>query len=156
MTPPLATHQLAQLNIGLLHEPIDHPTIAEFNAALDPINALAESAPGFVWRLTADDGQSSSYVQVSDDPLFVVNLSVWTDPEALWAFVYQTEHVNFLRRRREWFQAMDTMFAVCWWVPAGHTPSVDEALGRLERLRRDGSTADAFAFRRPFPAPPAG
>ncbi len=35
---------------------------------------------------------------------------------------------------------------MCWWVPAGHEPSVDEALDRLARLRRDGVSDDAFTL----------
>jgi len=47
-------YHLAQVNISRLLAPIDDPLIANFKAALDPINALAESSPGFVWRLKSD------------------------------------------------------------------------------------------------------
>lgn len=42
------TYHLAQINIGRLIAPIDDPKIAEFVAQLEPINALADEAPGFV------------------------------------------------------------------------------------------------------------
>jgi hypothetical protein len=58
-----------------------------------------------------------------------------------------------MRRRREFFERMAEAFMVLWWVPAGHRPSVDEAKGTLERLRRDGPSPEAFTFRTPFPAP---
>jgi hypothetical protein len=148
---------LAELNVAQLRQPLDHPDTAEFVGALDGINDLAESSPGFVWRLVDDSGLSSSYVRAADDPLFIINLSVWESPELLHDFVFQTAHTPFLRRRREWFERMGEAFLVCWWVPVGHRPTVDEALDRLGRLRRDGVTDDAFTLRdrRPAPGAPA-
>ncbi|MET0461210.1 MAG: DUF3291 domain-containing protein [Ilumatobacteraceae bacterium] len=155
MTTP--SWHFAELNVATLRQPLDHPDTAEFVGALDTINALAESSPGFVWRLVDESGQSSSYVRADDDPLFIVNLSVWESPELLHDYVYKTAHTPFLRRRREWFRRMEDAFLVCWWVPVGHRPSVDEALDRLDRLRRDGVTDDAFTLRdrRPAPSSPA-
>ncbi len=148
-----ADWQLAQLNVARLRQPLDHPDTAEFVAALDPVNELAESSPGFVWRLTDESGQSSSYVRADDDPLVIVNLSVWRSPDDLYDFVFRTAHTAFLRRRREWFERMAEAFLVCWWVPAGHEPSIDEALDRLALLRRDGVSDDAFTLRDRRPAP---
>jgi hypothetical protein len=150
-----AAWHLAQFNIGRIHQPLDHPDIAEFVANLDPVNALAESSPGFVWRLTDDAGLSSSYVQAYADPLMLINLSVWEGPEQLRQFVYQSGHTSFLRRRAEWFERSDGPYLVCWWVPAGHVPSVEEAVARLERLRSDGPSDDAFTLRDIRPAPDA-
>jgi hypothetical protein len=69
--------------------------------------------------------------------------------------VYRSAHVEVMRQRRSWFESLTDAFVVLWWVPAGHRPSVDEAKDRLERLRRQGESASAFSFRRPFPAPDA-
>ncbi len=148
----------AQFNVARLHEPLDHPATAEFVAGLDEVNAVAESSPGFVWRLTDDaTGLSSSYVRAYDDPLVIINLTVWETPEHLQDFVYRSTHTSFLRRRREWFEKLDDAYLVCWWVLAGQVPSVDEAVARLERLRRDGVSDEAFTLRdlRPAPAAPA-
>jgi len=147
-------YQLAQLNVARLRHPLDDERTSEFVDALDPINALAEASPGFVWRLTDESGQSSSYVDVSDDPLFIINLSVWESPEHLRAFVYRTDHRDFLRRKAEWFRPHQRPFAVCWWVPTGHRPDEHEAMTRLDRLERDGPSDDVFPFRPPFPPPP--
>ena len=67
---------LAQLNVARLRHPIDAPETSEFVANLDPINALADAAPGFVWRLQDDSGNATS-IHPTPDPLFIVNLSVW-------------------------------------------------------------------------------
>lgn len=145
-------HHLAQLNIGRLKAPIDDPLIADFAGALDRINALAETQPGFVWRLVGDGGDATDIRADPADPNLIVNMSVWTGLEALAAFVYRSDHRDVMRRRREWFEPME-IFMCLWWVPVGHTPTVDEAMARLARLAAEGPTAEAFTFRDPFPAP---
>ncbi len=145
----------AQFNIARLQEPLDHPDTAEFVANLDQVNAVAEAAPGFVWRLTDDSGLSSSYVRAYDDPLMIINLSVWESPEQLQDFVYRTAHTSFLRRRREWFAKMDEAYLVCWWIPAGSVPAVADAVDRLARLRAEGVSDEAFTLRDLRPAPAA-
>jgi len=69
-------YHLAQINIGRLVAPIDDTRIAEFVAQLDPINALAEESPGFVWRLKSDSGNATD-IAYNDDPFVIVNMSVW-------------------------------------------------------------------------------
>ena len=146
-TPATGGRQLAQFNVARLHEPLDHPDTAEFVDALDEVNALAESSPGFVWRLVDEEGRSSSYVTAFDDPLMIINMSVWTSADALYHFVFRTAHAAFLRRRREWFERLGEAILVCWWVPAGHHPSVEEAMERLADLRAHGVTDRAFTLR---------
>ena len=129
--------------------PLESETLAGFVAALEPINALADGHPGFVWRLQTDAGDATS-IRPTEDDLFLINMSVWSSLETLRAFVYTTAHVQVLRQRRAWFEQLATSHMVLWWVPAGHIPTVDEALARLERLRREGPTPAAFTFRAPF------
>ncbi|HYF46193.1 MAG TPA: DUF3291 domain-containing protein [Acidimicrobiales bacterium] len=145
---------VAQLNIGRMKAPPEDPLIAEFMAALDPINALADAAPGFVWRLQTEDGNATA-IRPYEDELMLVNMSTWETVEELADFVYRTLHRDVMVRRREWFEKMDELFTVLWWVPAGHVPSVDEAKERLERLRAEGPTPEAFTFRHAFPPPDA-
>jgi hypothetical protein len=148
----VGTHHLAQVNVGRLRAPVDAPETAAFMAALDPINALADAAPGFVWRLQTDDGNATS-VSFNDDPMVIINMSVWESIEALSEFVYRTEHVDVMRRRAEWFHRSVEAYLALWWIPAGHLPSVEEAATRIAALRADGPTAFAFTFRERFPAP---
>jgi hypothetical protein len=145
----MPSHHLAQLNVGIATAPLDSPTMADFMNNLDRINALAETSPGFVWRLKADDGNATSLRPIDDRTL--VNMSVWTDAQSLSAFVYRSAHVEFMRRRREWFERMPEAFLVLWWVPEGHVPSMDEAVARLAHLREHGATPHAFNFRSVFP-----
>lgn len=140
---------LAEINVGRLRAPTDDPIVAEFMEALDRINALAEASPGFVWRLQTEDGNATA-VRPYDDELVLINVSVWDSIEALADYVYRSDHTSFLRRRREWFEKMVQIDVALWWVPAGHRPSVTEAVERLDRLRAEGPSPHAFTFREPF------
>lgn len=136
---------LAQFNVAKLVAPTDDPAVAEFMDALGPINALADEALGFVWRLQTDEGDATS-VKAFDDDLIILNFSVWGSVESLRAYVYKSEHLEYLRRRREWFEANTEPHLVLWWIPVDHTPDVTEAVERLEQLRRDGPSDDVFTF----------
>jgi heme-degrading monooxygenase HmoA len=141
---------LAQVNIAIPKEPPGGPVLAEFMAALDPVNAVADASPGFVWRLQDEDGNATAIRAFDDDTM--VNMSVWESLEALRAFVYSNRaHLDVMRRRREWFEDHVDAFQVLWWIPAGHIPSVAEAEDRLRTLRARGPSPEAFTFRRHFP-----
>lgn len=142
---------LAQINIGRLLAPIDAPEIAGFANNLDRINAMAEAAPGFVWRLTGEGNNATDLRPFDDDPMMAVNMSVWTDMASLGAFVYRSGHIEIMRRRREFFEVPTEAFQALWWVPAGRVPTVEEGIERLMRLRAEGPTAYAFTFKQPFP-----
>ncbi|WP_329234739.1 DUF3291 domain-containing protein [Actinoallomurus sp. NBC_01490] len=145
----MTDHHLAQLNVGRLRWPLDAPESAGFVDGLKPINALADAAPGFVWRLTDEGGQDATSIHPDGDDM-IVNLSVWKSRQALWDFTYRSDHLEYVRRRREWFQRPTEPIMVLWWVPAGHLPSVEEALARLARLREAGPVPEAFTLRRPY------
>ncbi len=148
-------YHLAQYNVGRVHASLDHPDLAEFVAALEPINAIAESSPGFLWRLKDEDGQSSSYVRIPgvDDPLFIINYSIWEDLESLKHFIHKSGHTAYLRRRREWFMPDPKPTSVAWWIEAGVVPEVSEAHARLLQLREVGPSEGAWPLNRPWPAP---
>lgn len=152
---PSPAFHLAQLNLGLFRAPLDAPEMSEFAAALDPINAIAESSPGFVWRLTDDDGGSSSFVEVPglDDELWAPNLSVWTDLESLKHFMFKSGHASYLRRRREWFQDPARPINVLWWLPAGDIPTLADAVDRLDGLIEHGPSDQGWPLTQPRPAP---
>ncbi|GAA3195145.1 DUF3291 domain-containing protein [Actinocorallia longicatena] len=141
---------LAQLNIGRLSAPLDSPLSAGFADALEEINALADGAPGFVWRLVGEGGGDATSVRPYDDPDVLVNMSVWESRETLFDYVYRSAHMEYVRRRREWFQHLGEVISVLWWVPEGHVPTVAEAKERLEHLRAHGPSPEAFTFRKAF------
>jgi heme-degrading monooxygenase HmoA len=141
---------VAQLNIGLPVAPLTEPALAGFVEALEPVNALADAAPGFVWRLQTAEGDATA-IRPYDDDRLLVNMSAWTSVEALAAFVYSGPHRAVMARRREFFVPMREAFQVLWWT--ADLPTVEQAIARLEHLRAHGPTPHAFTFRTPFPAP---
>jgi hypothetical protein len=149
----MSDHHLAQVNIGRLRAPLDAPEIADFVAGLESINALADASPGFVWRLQDETGDATSIRPFGDDSI-LVNMSVWASFEALRAYVYDSEHVAYMRRRREWFTKLESALLALWWIPAGTLPTTMDARERLDHLDAHGPTPLAFTFRRAFT--PAG
>ena len=150
----MPSYHVAQCNIGRVRAPLDSPQLAGFVAALEPVNRMADEAPGFVWRLQTEAGDATA-IRAFEDDMLLLNMSVWESIEALAEFTYRTPHRDVMRRRREWFERLADAYLVLWWVPAGTLPTVVEARARLEALRRDGPTPQAFTFHSPFPPPDA-
>lgn len=146
-----AAYELAQVNISRLKFPLNSPELKDFVDNLDPVNASAEAADGYVWRLQSEGGDATD-IKVFGDDWLIINLTVWRDPNALTAFMYQGGHREMLSRRREWFEKVAEAMTALWWVPAGHRPTVAEAEARLLHLRANGPTPYAFTLRTSFPA----
>lgn len=150
-------HVLAQVNIARLRAPLDSPELADFVAALDPVNAAADAAPGFVWRMQTEDGNATAVRAFEWDEAgsagVIVNMSVWESPEALAAFVYSDVHRRVLARRRKWFERMTEAYTALWWIPRGTVPGPADAEDRVRWLRARGPTAGAFTLRVLFPPP---
>lgn len=145
---------LAQFNIVRMKYPLDSPEMADFRAQLDPLNELGDGSPGFVWRHVDATGSSTSTRVFPDDPDVLINYTVWESVEALHAYTYKTDHVQALRRRRDWFEQVEGLpVLVMWWTPAGDPPTIDEAIRRLEHLRDHGPGPKAFTFRPTFDPP---
>ena len=143
---------VAQVNIAVLQAPLESPQLAGFVQMLEPVNALADAAPGFVWRLQTDGGDATGIRAFGDDRI-IVNLTVWRSVEALADYVFASRHAEVLRRRREWFEKIAESHLALWWVPAGTIPTVDEAERRLGLLREGGPSPETFTLRERFPAP---
>ena len=143
-------YHLAQLNIAKMKFAIDDPGMAGFVARLDDINALADAAPGFVWRLQTEDGDATGIVYFGADAL--VNMSVWEDRDSLHNYIYRSAHSEVMALRKQWFERMTEAYSVLWWIAEGHIPTLDEASERLECLRLQGPGPSAFTFKQVFAA----
>mgnify|MGYP000150304359 CR=1 FL=1 len=143
---------IAQINVGTTRFDSDDERMSGFMSRLDAVNALADDSPGFVWRLQSESGNATD-IDVGGDPLFIANMDVWQSIDALFEFVYKTSHREVMIKRRNWFERPNGAYQALWWIPAGHVPTVDEALERLARLERDGPGAEAFTFQKNFPPP---
>lgn len=136
---------LAELNIARLKYPLDDPRVAPFVKALELVNGLAERSEGFVWRLKDDSGNATE-IDAFDDPMVIVNMSVWRDAGCFENFVWKTVHKQFYARRADWFSIMDKQHFVMWHVEEGHRPDLAEAKERLEALNKHGDSDHAFGW----------
>lgn len=136
---------LAQFNIGRMTHDLEDPRMADFMAGIDTLNSIADRSPGFVWKYETG---TAGVVQedVDNDPLILVNLTVWESVETLQHFVWKTLHKHFVNRKADWFQAIDRAHFVMWWIAKGHRPTLDEARAKLETLRQNGSSKAAFGW----------
>ena len=148
---------LAQVNVARLRAPLDSPLLTDFVADLGPVNAMADAAPGFIWRLQTEDGNATSVRAFEWDAAgsagVLVNMSVWESVEALAGFVYSGAHRQVLQRRRRWFERMAEAYTALWWIPRGHVPATQEAEDRVLHLREFGATPYAFTLKEHFPPP---
>ncbi|MFE9815812.1 DUF3291 domain-containing protein [Streptomyces sp. NPDC005773] len=152
----MSDFHLAQVNVGRMLAPLDSPQLAGFVDQLQEINAVADQAPGFVWRMVDDSGADATNLRPEhDDNLLLINCSVWESVEALRNYTYRSDHLKVLARRRDWFERLAGVSVALWWVPAGHRPGMEEAMGRIALIREKGEGPEAFTFRAPHP-PPSG
>lgn len=144
--------QLAQLNIAEGVVDMDSPQMQGFTGRIDAINALADRAAGFIWRLTDDDGDidGALSLRLPGDDKTLVNMSVWESLDALFAFVYKTAHAKVMTDNRDNFVHMPQQHYVLWWVEDGYVPNLSEAKARLDSLRANGPGPHAFTFAVPF------
>ena len=147
----MSQYQLAQLNIARMKFNIDDPEMSEFVDNLDNINALADQAPGFVWRLQTEEGDATAIDFFGSDVL--VNMSVWQDAESLHQYVYRSAHNQIMSKRKLWFDRFEKAYAVLWWIPSGHIPTLEEAADKLKYLNQNGASIEAFTFKQGYPAP---
>ncbi|WP_205743153.1 DUF3291 domain-containing protein [Halioglobus maricola] len=143
---------LAQINIAHSRDTRDSETMKGFMDRLDEINSVADRFPGFVWRLQTEEGDATA-IQAFDDPLLLVNVSVWDGLDSLKAFVYKSLHVELIQDRDAWFEKVRQPHQALWWVPEGHLPSVEEGREKLEYLQANGPSEVAFTFAKSFGPP---
>jgi len=123
----MAEFHLAQLNVAKLKAPLDEPSMSGFVEALEPLNGLADGWPGFVWRLQTDAGDATS-IRAFDDPLLLVNMSVWESVEALGEYVYRSGHLEAEMRLDHVGRPLaPAAHHVVWWIPAGEVLETEVA-----------------------------
>lgn len=142
-------HHIAHLNIARLRALPGDALVADFINAVPAVNAIAERSPGFVWRWEDNSTRVAADVPFEaalPDPLLAVSLSVWERAGDLMAFVHQTLHGAFLRRRAEWFEPAVGPAYVIWPIAVGEIPTITEGQARMAHLAQHGPTAHAYDF----------
>jgi hypothetical protein len=147
------TYQIAEINVARMKGvTINDPLMKEFVENLDKVNGIAENSEGFVWRLK-DENNNATSLNPYNDQQVIINVSVWESMATLEAFMYKTFHSEFLKRRKEWFQAYGKAHTALWWIPTGQFPSMQEAVEKLDYLQYHGPTEHVFDLRNKFPSP---
>ena len=98
---------LATANAATIITSYEDPSMADFVAQLDAVNASADAAAGFVWRFVEDEGDSAEIARVFASERVLFNMSVWESVDTLEAWVYSGQHLDVVRRRAE------TRFVTC-------------------------------------------
>lgn len=146
-------YQLAQINVAKIKgKNINDPVMKEFVDNLDKINGLAESSEGFVWRLKDESNHAANF-NPYDDEQVIINISVWEDVESLQHFTFKTHHVDFVKRRKEWFSNFGKAYYALWWIKQGGFPSIEECVKKLKDLENNGPSEDVFNFKKTYPKP---
>ncbi|MDB5013167.1 MAG: hypothetical protein JWQ25_1369 [Daejeonella sp.] len=149
----MSDFHIAEINIAKMKGlDINDPIMKEFVDNLGKVNDIAEASEGFVWRLKDDSYNATSFNPYNDEQI-IINISVWETIETLEHYMYKTFHSDFLRRRKEWFQAHGKASTAMWWIPAGQIPTLEEAIEKLDYLQIHGVSEKVFDLRNKFPKP---
>lgn len=139
---------LAQVNIAKRLAPMDDPIMQGFVNNLDKINAIADTAKGFIWRLKDEDKDEAAIIFIDDS--FIINMSIWENLETLFNYTYNSGHIEVFKRKKEWFSKMKMVHMAFWYVPDGYEPTFQDAKDRLDYLNTHGDTPYAFSFKSKF------
>ena len=77
----------------------------------------------------------------------LINFSVWESRDALWSYIYRSEHLEVHAAAAGVVRAAAEPHLVMWWIPEGTIPTLPEAMERLRRLRTEGPSPEAFTFK---------
>jgi heme-degrading monooxygenase HmoA len=140
---------IAHFNVARLLHPPGDPRVAGFTNNVLRVNAVAERSPGFLWRWKDEAATiegSGGFQAVDADPCLAISFSVWESADALHHFVQKTVHGSFLRRRQEWFGPWEGPNYVIWPWDREKVPTLAEGWARLDQLRLQGPSAEAYDF----------
>ncbi len=145
----MSGYQLAELNIAEAFFSMDDERMHGFTSRIHAVNALADQAPGFVWRLVDEDTPDTGAIHLRPftNPNMLVNMSIWQDVPSLYDFVYKTVHAKVMKGKPKWFAHLKSHSTVMWWVKTGHVPTLVAAKEKLTYLDTHGASEDAFTFK---------
>ena len=146
-------HLVVQRHLGQVHQSLLRPAVAGVHPLVPGVGGEVVDLASYVQDGVSQRVVLRGPVRVRDDDRIIINFSVWQDAESLFQYAFYSGHTDYYRRRNEWFTHEEEPYAVLWWVPAGHEPTVDEAEAKLAELKANGPAAGALTFKRRFPAP---
>lgn len=164
--------RVAFTTFAILKKPYGNPEVQEFDDRTPPTFEEAENSPGFIARAKEEPGQNhlTNFLRgwgdwgTFDVPRFYTGgrtnesdsrastLSLWTDLDSVFSFVYSGIHRSTLRKRHEWFLKPEWPSYAAWWVADDAVPTWTDACRGLEHLHDHGPSPTAFTFRQAFAA----
>lgn len=136
---------IAQMNYGRMKFAPDDDRIADFMENLERVYGLAESHPGFIWRLP-DDAVAEQLASLGYDDRTSATVSTWESVDDMKDFTFKSEHGTFFDQRANWFETLEGPQLVIWEVDRDARPTFAEAFVRLDKLRTNGPSEDAFGW----------
>ncbi|WP_298346049.1 DUF3291 domain-containing protein [uncultured Algibacter sp.] len=143
-------YHLAQVNIAKRLAPMDDPIMQDFINNVEKINAIADEAEGFIWRMQDEDKDLGA--EIFQDDTLLINMSVWESLVSLFNYTYKSGHIEVFKRKKEWFSKMKMVHMAFWYIPEGYEPTFQDAKQRLDYLNKYGDTPYAFSFKSKFSA----
>jgi len=162
--------RVAFTTFAVLKKPYGNPEVQGYDDLTPAAFEAAEGSSGFIARAKEDPGQShlSNFIRDwgewgrFDVPRFYTGgrtnetdsragtLSLWSDLDSVFSFVYTGLHRSILLRRQEWFLKPEWPSYAVWWVSDDTIPTWPDASHRLEHLHDHGPTPVSFNFRQLF------
>ena len=143
--------KVAFLTTGILHAPYGDPKVRGFEERIDAVFAGAERCTGFLGFPEPFGDETPIMFRTPEYAhRYATTITTWQDLESVFAFAYNGVHAEALGKRKEWFVHPDLPGYVAWWIADHHEPSWTEIHARFDKLRKEGSSAEAFDFKQPF------
>ncbi|MEP3630612.1 MAG: DUF3291 domain-containing protein [Hyphomicrobiales bacterium] len=137
---------IAELNLSEWKIDANSDAARGFLDNVDKVNAVADRAKGFVWRLLDEQRDEFGRNPVCDTDNVLMTLSVWESAEDLEDFVWNTVHKRIYNRKNDWFGKMTGHELIMWWVDEGDIPTLENARERMDHLNEFGNTDFAFGW----------
>lgn len=159
-------YYLAHLNAVKPTGPLspDDPDVLFFFSQLMKIVQLAQTSPGLRWHDHAARLPDGNYLKPqefmslrtgdSKDNPHVITMAGWESVEALHGFTYRLpDHVEGMKKLRSWVNRAEGATMVMWWQPRGGKVSMETGWAKLEQLRSEGPSPEAFNLQTRFERP---
>lgn len=163
--------RLALYTFGVLKMPLADPGLPtqEFHQSVTAIYDRIDQCPGYVAHAAPVDLSKGAHFdcdwagwgefvapawyqsgRTAETTALAATLSLWTDLQSAYDFVYTGLHRAALNRRYDWFEKTGRPGLVFWWVADGTVPTWQDAVPKLEYLQDHEPAPQAFTFRHPF------
>ena len=142
----------------------DHPNAVYFFSQLPKVFAVARADAGLLWHNHGARTPDGRYLGMDDilahrsertqDNFHILTMAGWRDVQAMHRFAYRDAlHRAGMNTLRDWVDRSEGATMVLWWATKGTRVTLTDGWDRLQRLRTDGPTQDAFSLQHRFDPP---